>query len=107
MDDATRVPDDEFDRFLVAALEEPPLFDREFTSGLRRRLQRHRQRRRLAMAAALLCGTAIAVLGSYFSSEPFEAASLVSPRGIALALVLTALCSLVWIGTESRYRAPV
>jgi len=103
MDDRTTVPDDdELDRFLAAALDEPPLSDRDFTSGLSERLRRDRQRRRSALGLALLFGTVITVLALYFSPAPFEAASLLTPRGIALALVLTALCSLVWIGTESR-----
>jgi hypothetical protein len=102
MDDRAKVPDDELDRFLAAALAESPLPDRDFTSSLSGRLRRYRQRRRLAVGVALSFGMVITVLGLYTSPAPFEAASLVSLQGIALALVLTALCSLVWIGTESH-----
>ena len=99
----TRIPgDDELDRFLAAAFDEPPLPDRDFMSGLSERLRRYRQRRRRAVGVVLSLGTAATALGLYLSPAPFEAALLDSPEGTVLALVLTALCSLVWIGTESR-----
>lgn len=98
----SEIPGDDLDRFLAAAFDEPPLLDRDFTSGLSERLRRYRQRRRRAVGVALSLATAATASGLYFSPTPFEAASFVSPEGIVLTLVLTALCSLVWIGTESR-----
>src|SRR5574338_24300 len=99
----TKIPgDDELDRFLTVAFDEPPLPDRDFTIGISERLRRYRQRRRWAVGVTLSLGTAATALGWYLSPRLPEAASLVSPEGIALTLVLAALCSLVLIGTESR-----
>jgi hypothetical protein len=71
MNDARIPGDDELDRFLAAAFDEPPLPERDFMSAVSERLRRYRRRRRWAV-------------------------------GVVLSLVLTALCSLVWIGTEAR-----
>jgi hypothetical protein len=99
----TKIPsDDELDRFLAAAFGEPPLPDRDFISALSERLRRYRRRRRWAVGVVLSLGTAATALGLQSSPTPFEVTSLVSPEAIVLTLVLTALCSLVWIGTESR-----
>ena len=102
MDDMKKMTDDdELDRFLMAALDESPLPDRDFTSGLSGRLRRHRLHRQLAMGVALSLGMVATTVGLYVSPAPFAVASLSSLQGIALALVLTALCSLVWIETEA------
>jgi hypothetical protein len=103
MDDIKK-DEDELDRFLTSALDEPPLPDAGFASGVSERLRRHRRRRRWAVGAALSSGTVVTMLGLYFSPPGFDAASTASPQAVALALVLAALCSLVWIGTESRTR---
>jgi hypothetical protein len=104
----TNIPhDDALDEFLTAAFNEPPLPDRDFSGGLFARLRRYRQRRRLAVGVALLLGIGVTAVGLNLSSAPFEVTWLVSPQGIVPALVLTALCSLVWIGTESRTRETI
>src|SRR5262245_9751366 len=90
------------DGFLAAAFNEPPLPDRGFMSALTGRIRRYRQRRRGAVGVALLLGTGATAVGLSLSSAPFDVASLVSPEGIVPALLLAAVCSLVWIGTESR-----
>jgi hypothetical protein len=56
------------------------------------------------VGVALSLGIVATTVGLYVSPAPFTTASLSSLQGIALALVLTALCSLVWIETESRSR---
>ena len=93
--------DDELDRILTAALDEPPLPDCGFTSHVSARVLRYRRRRRVAVGVALVCALLLTGVGLALSPGAFEFPAL-SAQEIVLALVLTAVCCVVWIGTESR-----
>ena len=94
--------DQELDAFLTNALDVAPIPEREFTSALVERLQRHRRRRQIAVGVALALSTVAAAVALYLSPASLQIAADASPAGVVAGLVLATLCCLVWIGTESR-----
>ena len=81
----------EFDEFFQ---DEEPLPDRGFTRAVMARVERHRVRRRLAIAIAIVIPTGIAIL-----ARP----SFIAPATelVVAALILMTLCSFAWIETEN------
>ena len=92
--------DDELDAFLTSALQEPALEDRGFSRVASERLRRHRRRRRAILACVSAIATAAASAVMAWSPAPVFTSSLVTPETVAATLILAAVCSLVWIGTE-------
>lgn len=81
----------EFDEFFQ---DEELLPDRGFTRAVMQRVERHRTRRRLAIAIAIVIAGAITIIARPSFIAP--AAELVVP-----ALILMTLCSFAWIETEN------
>ena len=100
-------PDAEFDAYLVCHLDEAPLPDEGFTRAVAARMQRHRRHRRLAFAGAVAVATVIAATAIDVSPAPVCSFRAITPEIIAAALLLITVCSLVWIGTESRSPARI
>jgi hypothetical protein len=94
-------PDDEFDAYLTAQLEEAALSDHEFSRGVVARMAAHRRRRRLALGGAGVVASIVAAVVLLLSPASVTAVPAMTPEGIVAMLLLVALCSLVWIGTES------
>lgn len=94
-------PDAEFDAYLARQMDEAELPDQDFTLVLAARLARHRRRRELAFGGAVAVASAIAVVAAYFSGGSNVSMPDITAETIAATLVLVAVCSLVWIGTES------
>lgn len=91
--------DNEFDAYLRQQLDATPLPDHGFTSAFVARLERRqRHRRRLLIgvgaAAAVVAGIALVL-------SPATAELAITPGTIVATLLLTTLCGLAWIGTES------
>jgi hypothetical protein len=81
----------EFDEFFQ---DEEPLPDRGFTRAVMARVERHRVRRRLAIAIAIVIAAAITII-----ARP----SFIAPAAelVVGALILMTLCSFAWIETEN------
>jgi hypothetical protein len=94
-------PDDEFDTYLTAQLEEAALSDHDFSRGVVARMAAHRRRRRLALAGAGVGASLVAAIALVLSPASAPAFPAMTPEGIVATLLLVALCSLVWIGTAS------
>jgi hypothetical protein len=90
---------DEFDAYLSSALNEPDLEGEVFTAGVMEQLQRDRRRRRLALAAAWTMATFVAALVT--GTSPTLSLPMIQPAGIVSVLLLTAVCAIIWLGTES------
>jgi hypothetical protein len=83
---------DDFDESLRRELDEPPLPDRGFTSGVMARIDRARRRRRVLFAAA--AAIALAVVGAAVGTE-------ITPGTVMAALLLITISSLAWMDGES------
>src|SRR5687767_4380655 len=94
------IPDDELDAYLISSLHEPALEDRGFSVAVSERLTRHRRRRRAILAGvAAIATTGVAAVMAW-SPLPVFASPLLTPETVVAALILAAVCSLVWIATE-------
>lgn len=82
----------EFDELLK---NEEPLPDRGFTRAVMVRVERHRRWRRVAIVIAIAVAAAVVLIAP--ASLP---AAAPSTELVVSALVLMAVCSLVWIETE-------
>lgn len=82
----------EFDEFFQ---DEEPLADRGFTRAVMARVERHRTRRRVAIAIAMIVAAVIALIAPPSS---FNAAST---ELVVAALVLMTVCSVAWIETTA------
>jgi len=82
----------EFDELLK---NEEPLPDRGFTRAVMLRVERHRRQRRVAIAIAMIVAAVIALI-----APPSSPTTAPSTELVVAALILMAVCSLVWIETE-------
>ncbi len=90
--------DTDFDTWLEQKLHEEPLADAAFCAALEQRMAGRRSQRGALLIIATLC--AIASVGIAVWLMP-SAVTIASPANVAAALLLTALCGMVWIATET------
>lgn len=90
--------DTDFDTWLEQKLHEVPLADAGFCAAVEQRMAGRRSRRGALLVSATLC--AIASVGIAVWLLP-SAVTIASPTNVAAALILTTLCGMVWIATET------
>lgn len=95
--------DEELDAWLTRGLQEEVLPDRGFSDGVLGRLRRHRQARRLTLAAVAAVATAGSLLAAAVSPAGARMPD-VSVGDLVATLILAAACSLVWLATEAGGR---
>jgi hypothetical protein len=95
-------PEDDFDAYLTRQLDETELPDNGFTHAVAARLKKHRRRRQSAFGAAVALAGLIAAF--VFARSPAPALPMlpITSEALMATLLLVTVCSLVWIGTESR-----
>lgn len=93
--------DADFDTWLAHQLHEAPLADAGFCAAIEQRMAARRSRRRAWRVIATLCAIASAASALWLHPVLPSAAAMASPATVAAALILTTLCGMVWIATET------